>query len=604
MSLSMCTGINQQYVDTAECMDACSYFEVAGTNLLNNTKTGNSVECRMYHTDVANTTQDFSHCAHGNRWGTGVANELHCGDQCDHYCAVLEKNCAWNYTGYTDKTDCMADCTMLAWDVADSVPATTSGDSLTCRVYHAGVARGSKSGEKAHCPHASYFSEPGVCADMYTPQWEFNQANFGDHYDMCDDYCDGIEQTCTGDFAQYKNKADCMDACSYFKYSGANTSTTTTGDSVECRIYHIDVAETTQDLSHCFHGNRWGTGVANELHCGDQCSHYCHVLETNCLWNVTGYSDLDECKSQCATFNFTFDNDQLVPDSTSGNSLSCRVYHAQVSRGSAVDMNTHCPHTREGTGNNFPCSEATISFESPKPFTATNFPILFGLCDEYCNLTADVCTGESTQYVDKADCMDACSYMETTGAAINVSTGGNSVECRLYHTGVADTLDDPSHCFHGGRWGTAVADEPHCGTQCDTYCDLIAINCPTNETGYDDFDDCFAECEMGGIPWEHEAAVPTTVDGDSLTCRVYHAQVARGGGAVMRTHCPHATFESVEGVCTGEASGVSGSGGDDTGLIVGITVPTFVVVVAVVVFVVVRKRRLAVKSSVAHMSMQ
>lgn len=78
-------------------------------------------------------------------------------------------------------------------------------------------------------------------------------------------------------------------------------------------------------------------------------------------------------------------------------------------------------------------------------------------CTRYCDVIGMNCTGEHQQYPDRAECLEYCN-----GSGWPVGTegemAGNTIECRIYHSGVAS--GDPGlHCPHAGPTGADV-----CGT--------------------------------------------------------------------------------------------------------------------------------------------
>lgn len=75
-------------------------------------------------------------------------------------------------------------------------------------------------------------------------------------------------------------------------------------------------------------------------------------------------------------------------------------------------------------------------------------------CMRYCTAITAACTGANAQYDDMADCLSFC-------ASSNIPNGmsgdmaGNTLECRIYHAGVA--MGAPAtHCPHAGPSGDNV----------------------------------------------------------------------------------------------------------------------------------------------------
>jgi hypothetical protein len=151
---------------------------------------------------------------------------------CATYCTSIQASCTTEQGGYPDEATCLSVCGAAGWDVGTS--ADTSGNTLGCRTYHAGAAA---TDAVTHCPHASLFGG-GVCGDVIS------------------NYCDSIAHVCTGDNAPTWT-ADCAtDAAAY----AAGTPGDTSGDTLECRLYHLGVAHVDAD-THCGHAGPTGDGV-------------------------------------------------------------------------------------------------------------------------------------------------------------------------------------------------------------------------------------------------------------------------------------------------------------------------------------------------------
>lgn len=68
------------------------------------------------------------------------------------------------------------------------------------------------------------------------------------------------------------------------------------------------------------------------------CDTFCATVQANCTGGNQQYSDSVDCHQKCATFSTAGQDGDAT-----GNTVQCRIYHAQLSAGSPV---THCPHTR------------------------------------------------------------------------------------------------------------------------------------------------------------------------------------------------------------------------------------------------------------------
>ena len=110
---------------------------------------GHSRGCREYHAGAANND---SHCEHAGPTGGGV-----CGDLCEVYCHAMTTYCATSYTDY-------AACETACATTGGGFPTTgdvndATGDTVQCRIYHAGFAYD----DASHCDHADADSAAGQC---------------------------------------------------------------------------------------------------------------------------------------------------------------------------------------------------------------------------------------------------------------------------------------------------------------------------------------------------------------------------------------------------------------------------------------------------------
>lgn len=156
------------------------------------------------------------------------------GLTCAAYCSLVTTNCSAANAQYADMAECMTQCTTAA------IPAGTAGmmdgNTLGCRLYHAGVAATDAS---LHCPHAG-LSGGGVCGTV------------------CEAYCGLIQGSCTGDNQQYPDADACLRACNDLPSDGDIGDTD--GDTVQCRLYHA-AASIGDAAMHCDHAGATGGGT-------------------------------------------------------------------------------------------------------------------------------------------------------------------------------------------------------------------------------------------------------------------------------------------------------------------------------------------------------
>ncbi len=155
---------------------------------------------------------------------------------CADWCTAVTTAC-------TDANDQFPADNCLALCAASGIPAgtagETSGNSIGCRAYHAGVAgAGDATAKTDHCPHAGLFGG-GVCG-MEIPN-----------------FCDMNAHVCTT--TAYASINDCEIAAATFPTSGSPGDAS--GDTLQCRQYHLGVAATVSAVDHCGHTAADGGGV-------------------------------------------------------------------------------------------------------------------------------------------------------------------------------------------------------------------------------------------------------------------------------------------------------------------------------------------------------
>lgn len=210
-----CTGGAAQYDNEAACLASCTANNLTWAVGTNADTVGNTLGCRQYHAGAA---ANDDHCLHAGPTGGGV-----CGGYCDVYCDAAGANCAAANVLYGDRNTCLAACATFPTDGNVNAP---DGNSVQCRVYHLGAA---KAEPAVHCSHAGA-SGANVCG-----AW-------------CEVYCDIMAVNCPD---AYDDRDACVTACGGFPVV-SSTVNVSTGDSVQCRLYHADAAA---NDAHCDHAS-------------------------------------------------------------------------------------------------------------------------------------------------------------------------------------------------------------------------------------------------------------------------------------------------------------------------------------------------------------
>jgi len=274
------------YTGLQDCINECMEYPIDNNCLDGNSTTTpacmtpmNSYGCRRYHLNVAMTSYSFAmnHCPHPTPLSSPTlditaANAL-TGTTCvsamefnttnmvypingllADFCNSAVGGCASYMQGLTPSR-CVAlynalpgvtDISMYPGAGGRMFPlnATSGTFTLPCRRYHVSVARQSPTLGMTHCPHALFGQ--GVCGTD------------------CEGYCVAVMSICTGANSQYNGSnaaTDCANACAGFALS--TNYTQFTGNTVQCRMYHVSVASDSAANAayHCPHAGPTGGGV-------------------------------------------------------------------------------------------------------------------------------------------------------------------------------------------------------------------------------------------------------------------------------------------------------------------------------------------------------
>lgn len=162
--------------------------------------------------------------------GTGADTSSSGGDDaplsCAQYCTLVADHCEGDLQQYPGSVECEMICASLPPGTAQD----TLGNTLGCRVYHAGNAVEDPAG---HCRHAGPGGD-GVCGGN------------------CESFCTLAAELCTGDNAQFASTEECVSECAQFPTDPPFNATIMDGDSFACRLYHLSVAAL-QPATHCHH---------------------------------------------------------------------------------------------------------------------------------------------------------------------------------------------------------------------------------------------------------------------------------------------------------------------------------------------------------------
>ncbi len=169
------------------------------------------------------------------------------GTPCDRYCDDAATFCKQDNAIYTSRSVCMRMCA----NFEPGVDGETDKDSLACRAYHVKAA---KDNPAIHCRHAGVLGG-GVCGN-----------------EPCTAFCLQAFALCPGATLGYASEAECLSACKgkmqYLSGDGDGDLEYTGGDSLNCRLYHLESAANpdspTAKATHCPHTQAASTVCFNE----------------------------------------------------------------------------------------------------------------------------------------------------------------------------------------------------------------------------------------------------------------------------------------------------------------------------------------------------
>jgi hypothetical protein len=144
---------------------------------------------------------------------------------CGEYCDTVMANCTGDTPVYRSRPVCDAVCLALP----KGAPGDTSGNTVECRLHFAQLA-GTVGETTLNCPAAGPGGD-GFCGEN------------------CEGFCTIAGVACPSSPVV---GAPCPGVCGKLPDPGGYPSNTETGNSVECRLYHVSAA-TIDPLTHCKH---------------------------------------------------------------------------------------------------------------------------------------------------------------------------------------------------------------------------------------------------------------------------------------------------------------------------------------------------------------
>lgn len=149
--------------------------------------------------------------------GSGGAGGEAPGVECSDYCDRMKTNCGGDFVQYASDDVCLSACAQLPGGALTDETGNTAG----CRLYHANAAAGSDGKRAAHCPPGGPGGAGSCGAD-------------------CEGYCSLMLRACT----EFDTMEACLTACAGYADKPPFSAHVTTGDNLQCRLYHASLATT------------------------------------------------------------------------------------------------------------------------------------------------------------------------------------------------------------------------------------------------------------------------------------------------------------------------------------------------------------------------
>lgn len=178
---------------------------------------------------VTTTTTTGEPWTTGTTWPDATATSTTTGEPdagCSMYCTALMSSCTGEHSQYPSIESCEGACAGLP----PGSPGVTSGNSLACRAYHAGMA---SIDPTLHCVHAGP-GGAGACGQN------------------CEGFCAIATSICP---TEYPDVDGCLASCAGFADTEPYDINDVSGDTLACRLYHLTIAATSDGDSqvHCPH---------------------------------------------------------------------------------------------------------------------------------------------------------------------------------------------------------------------------------------------------------------------------------------------------------------------------------------------------------------
>jgi hypothetical protein len=181
----------------------------------------------------------FVACAAAGAYGVACVNNDTAINPCPQYCSNIAATCTGNNTQYADDPTCERICAAID----AGTQGTPTGDTIACRDSFQSSAKDELTPDAtaADCLNAGISS---LCASS-----------------RCQAFCSADLALCGPALTGYNAVSDCVTACATWGQDFTGALIGSTGNTLECRTYHLELSQTgnADDLqTHCPH-----TGVVS-----------------------------------------------------------------------------------------------------------------------------------------------------------------------------------------------------------------------------------------------------------------------------------------------------------------------------------------------------
>ncbi len=159
---------------------------------------------------------------------------------CPDYCTNITATCVGDNTQYKDEPMCERMCAVME----AGTPGQATADTVACRQLNVRSAKDAPDGSAQQHSACVTGGPAASCCSGTVQQCQ------------CEAFCNLDLALCTGSNAAYQSLSDCTTACATWGGSFDGPLFGSTGNTLQCRTYHLDLSQTGQPadlVTHCKH---------------------------------------------------------------------------------------------------------------------------------------------------------------------------------------------------------------------------------------------------------------------------------------------------------------------------------------------------------------